>query len=192
MYGVVLAAGRSTRMGRAKALLESEGRTLLARAADSLGQGGCLGVFVVVPAAAPDVRAAARQAGTAIIAPDDPDAEPLDSLRIGLAALPADAVAAVVLPVDCPFVRPATVSRLIERVLRADAVAVVPVWRGRDGHPVALHRRLFAHIARERPAGGLRTLLAREPRVERFAVEDEAVTFDLDTPAEAERRGVRT
>lgn len=192
VFGVVLAAGRSTRMGTPKALLESDGRTLLARATAALLQGGCERVLIVVSEAMPEVVTAAGRAGTVVPVPDLPGAEPVDSLRAALAALPADAAAAVVLPVDCPFVRPATVTTLIDRVRAGDAAAVVPVWHGADGHPVALHPRLFARIAGESLPEGLRTLLADGGAgIVRLAVDDEAVTVDLDTPADAARRGVR-
>lgn len=192
MCGVVLAAGLGTRMGGPKALLEADGRTLLARAAESLAAGGCSPVLIVAAESMDAVRSAAAAAGTPVVAPDRPGAEPIDSLREALAAVPDDAPGIAVLPVDCPFVRPVTVKRLVERLSAGGPEAVVPVWRGVDGHPVVLARSLFGRIAAERLAEGVRTLLADPAvRVARVEVEDEAVTVDLDTPADARRRGVR-
>lgn len=189
--GIVLAAGRSVRMGRPKALLEAGGTTLLEHAVRLLREGGCGDVVVAAPTAGADVTAAARSIARVVRPPDVPDAPPLASLRHALGAVGIDAPGAVVLPVDCPFVRPGTVTRLLAHHVPGAADAVVPAWHGERGHPVVLGRALFARLRSESLAEGLRTLL-EDPatRVVVVEVDDEAVTFDIDTPAEARRRGV--
>lgn len=191
-WGIVLAAGQSRRMGRAKALLMSGGRTLLAHAADRLREGGCADVIIVVNEAAPQVHAEAGVLGRIVPVADAADAEPIDSLRAAMCAMPPDVTVAIVLPVDCPLVRPATIAALLERVCRGDVAAVVPVHGGVEGHPVALQRRLFGAVGARDLEHGLRTLLVRHaPQVARLDVDDDAVLVDLDTPDDARRYGVR-
>lgn len=188
--GVVLAAGRGTRMGGPKGLLEAAGRTLVAHAAGALRAGGCARVLVVVSDGA--VRDEAGRWGTPVVVPADPAAQQFDSLREALDDVPAQVQWVAVLPVDCPFVRPDTVTRLI-RAAQGTVEAVVPAWRDTDGHPVLISRSLFGRIRRESPAEGLRTLLAdAATRVARVPVDDDAVVIDIDTPADAHRLGVRT
>jgi CTP:molybdopterin cytidylyltransferase MocA len=189
--GIVLAAGRSERMGRVKALLPTSIGTLLERAVRTLRTGGCTDVVVVVNENAPAVHHAAAAIAHAVVAPDTPDAVPLDSLRLALAALPADVGAVVVLPVDCPLVLTETVTHLIDRFLRGDVLAVVPVWRGTQGHPVVLGSPLFDDIHSRDLPEGLRTLLGeRSAQVALLDVADPGITVDLDTPEDAQRHGV--
>jgi len=193
IHGVVLAAGRSERMGRNKALLYTPEGTLLARAVETLRRGGCGEVVVVANEKAADVREAAEPLARVIPARDVAGAAPIDSLRLALRGLPATVSAVLVLPVDCPLVRPATVSALIERFRHGDVAGVVPAWRGTHGHPVLLGRGLFDD-ARERDlAEGLRTLIAlRSTEIAIHDTDDESIIVDLDTPEDARRHGVPT
>ena len=189
--GIVLAAGRSERMGRTKALLPTSDGTLLERAVRTLRTGGCADVVVVVNENAHAVHAAARTIARAVTAPDRQDAVPLDSLRLALRGLQADARAVVVLPVDCPLVLPETVHHLMERFSQGDVLAVVPTWRGTQGHPVLLGTGLFDDIRSRHLPEGLRSLLAeRSATVALLEVADPGITVDLDTPEDAQRHGV--
>jgi CTP:molybdopterin cytidylyltransferase MocA len=178
-------------MGRVKALLPTSDGTLLERAVRTLRTGGCTDVVVVVNENAPALHHAAAAIAHAVVAPDAPDAVPLDSLRLALAALRADVGAVVVLPVDCPLVLTETVTHLIDRFLRGDMLAVVPVWRGTQGHPVLLGSPLFDDIHSRDLPEGLRTLLGeRSAQVALLDVADPGITVDLDTPEDAQRHGV--
>ncbi|MFO7895055.1 MAG: nucleotidyltransferase family protein [Longimicrobiales bacterium] len=200
--GLVLAAGRSTRMGEPKPLLEIDGRTFLQAAVEALRDGGCETVTAVI--ASPDAAFAARSAGAAI-AQGRPDGEQIDSLRSGLDALDAlDAVddalegaphdapdgarqgrvdAVVVLPVDHPRVRPATIGTLIS-AWRAEPEAMVrPVHRGRPGHPTLFPRRIWAALRDPALPDGARSVVEAGPVVD-VPVDDPGVLVDIDTPAD--------
>lgn len=98
--GLLLAAGQGARLGRPKALLEHQGERLVDRGVRLLEEGGCHPVVVVLGAATPQVRRA--------VTVQNPDwASGMgSSLRVGLAAVPAEAEAVVIALVDQPFVRP--------------------------------------------------------------------------------------
>lgn len=197
--GVVLAAGRSHRMGRDKALLDADGRPFVARAARCLADGGARPVFVVTRDAANAAAVAARDAGARVVvnpAPDHPErGGPISSVRLALLALgAADGVGGgatgyahglLVLPVDHPRVRADTVRALIDAFDGDHTPVVVPAWRGRRGHPVLIARSLFVEAADDDLAEGLRTLVRRhdDARVV-VPVDDPGVVDDLDTPGE--------
>ena len=181
--GVVLAAGRSERMGEPKPLLEIDGRTFLQATVEALREGGCHPVVAVV--ASPDAAFAARSAG-AVIAQGRPEGEQIDSLRSGLDTAPDAAAAAVVLPVDHPRVRPGTVGTLIA-AWRAEPDAVVrPVHDGRPGHPTVFPRRVWPALRDPGLEGGARSVVERE-RVVDVPVDDPGVLVDIDTPGDLER-----
>ena len=93
--GIVLAGGRSQRMGRPKATLKVGDETFLERAVRILGEGGCEDIVVVLGVDDPELVDLASGSG-ARSASSGGGPEQIDSLRAGLRALPADVAAAVV------------------------------------------------------------------------------------------------
>ena len=189
--GIVLAAGRSRRMGAPKALLSWQGRSLLAHALTALREGGCAEVRVVVgpetDAAAREIAAAARGLGACALHNPDAAAEQVGSLCLALRTLPAECAAAVVLPVDVPRVRAATVAAL-GAAFRAGAPLAIPVHAGRRGHPALFARPLFAELcAPGLPEGARSVIAAHAHAVREVAVADAGVLLDVDTPADVER-----
>lgn len=188
--GIVLAAGRSSRMGRPKALLEIEGETFLERAIAILAEGGCAPVVVVLAtgAAAAPAREIATSSGAKAVANPAPDAEQIDSLRIGLAALSADLDAAVVFPVDHPLADAGTVRALVEAFASSGAPIVRPVYRDRPGHPVLFARATWAELANPTLERGARDVVHRHAgEVRDVRLDDRGVTVDVDTPGDYRR-----
>lgn len=190
--GIVLAAGRSRRMGRPKPLLRFRGASFLERAVDALREGGCGEVVVVAappddPAAAAIAEAAGR-AGARVVVSPRPDAEQVDSLRAGLAALPPEAIAAVVLPADVPGVDSAAVRAVVEAFRERGAPVVRAVHAGKHGHPVLFARRVFADLfAASLPEGARSVVHAHAAELEEVEVSSPALLLDVDTPDDYRR-----
>ncbi len=183
--GIVLAAGRSRRMGSPKPLLEVGDDTFLTAAVAALREGGCAQVVAVVGDA--ETAAAARKAGAAVVM-GDPDAEQVDSLRAGLRALPPEATAALVLPVDHPLVRAPTVRALLAAAVRSPGAVIRPVHGGRPGHPTLFPRSLWPALADPALPEGARSVVdAPTTETVDVPVDDPGVLADIDTPAAYER-----
>ena len=188
--GIVLAAGRSRRMGEPKALLRVGDDTFLRHAVQALRDGGCAYVVVVTGRLDDDTArriaedAAELDAGIAV----NPAAESqqVDSLRTGLAALPPEAEAAVVAPVDVPDVSGALVRAVIDAFVRTGAPVALPALGGRHGHPVLFARRVFAELMRPDVPQGARTVVHAHA-AELAEVPVDALPTDLDTPDEYRR-----
>ncbi|HEX7051704.1 MAG TPA: nucleotidyltransferase family protein [Longimicrobiales bacterium] len=186
--GVVLAAGRSERMGRPKALLPVDAESFLQRCIRVLQEGGCRGVIAVVPADAPDTIRLAEQSGALVVRSRSARAEQIDSLRLGLRALEDDVAAAVVLPVDHPLVEAGTVLTLLGAFREGAAPIVRPVYRGVPGHPTIFPRRLFAELSASGLPHGARSVIeAHAAEVVDVPVEDAGVVADIDTPEDYRR-----
>lgn len=185
--GVVLAGGRSSRMGRSKALLEVDGRSFLAACVRTLRDGGCAPVVVVVPPGASAEIEEAGRAGARAVETAEPGGEQVDSLRRGLDALGGEG-AAVVLPVDHPLVRPATVRALVDAAAGAAGAVVRPTVGGEPGHPTLFPRSIWAALRDPSLPRGARSVVEAARTVD-VPVDDPGVLADIDTP-EAYRRFV--
>ncbi len=191
VWGVVLAAGASSRLGGPKALALVDGETFVARAARVLREGGCAGVVVVV--SAPHGDAVSGAVSDVVIANNDAPARGmLSSLQIGLGKVrAAGGVAAVVSLLDHPHVASSTVAALVDAWRDSGASVARPVHDGRHGHPYLIDAGLFAALERAPHEEGARpTLKAARASVD-VAVDDPAIHEDIDTPEEASARGVR-
>lgn len=190
--GIVLAAGRSRRMGAPKPLLEVGGRSFLSRVIAALRSGGCEEIVVVVgPQEEPVARRiaqAARERGVRVMVNPLREAEQIDSLRIGLQGVHPEAHAAVIMPVDFPRVAAPTVRALIEAFLARAAPIVLPTHEGRRGHPILFAREVFPELFADPLPEGARTVVhAHAADLEEVRVEDAGILVDVDTPAEYRR-----
>jgi CTP:molybdopterin cytidylyltransferase MocA len=193
---VVLAAGKSSRMGRTKALLPlgSSGETFLARVIRVLREGGADAVVVVIGGDAAAVRASLPRDDSHVSSVENPRYEEgqLSSLLVGLAAVEQrhDKVDAVMVTlVDLPLISPATVRAVREAFLANPGAPLVRPRRGkRHGHPVIFNRTIFAELRRSDPSKGAKPVVhahaAEEVNVD---VDDEGAFIDIDTPEDYER-----
>ena len=181
--GVVLAGGRSSRMGTPKAALEWHGSTLLARTVGIVAR-AVNGPVVVVRAAGQDLPDLPKQATVV----EDPrqGKGPLQGIAAGLAALTGHAETAFVSSTDLPFLHPAFIRRVLRVLDEQDATDVaLPVTRGYPQPLAAAYRVSLAETAerlvkedRLRPA-----FLFDECRVERLddaALRQDPVLAALD------------
>jgi molybdopterin-guanine dinucleotide biosynthesis protein A len=143
--GVVLAGGRSSRMGTPKAALEWHGSTLLNRTAGIVAR-AVNGPVVVVRAAGQDLPGLPKQATVV----EDPrqGKGPVQGIAAGLAALTGHADTAFVSSTDMPFLHPAFIRRVL-RVLdeRDGADVALPVARGYPQPLAAAYRVSLAETA---------------------------------------------
>ncbi|HSB72827.1 MAG TPA: nucleotidyltransferase family protein [Candidatus Methylomirabilis sp.] len=141
--GIVLAAGASQRMGRNKLFLELEGETLLRRAVGRAVAAGLSPVLVVLGYQAE--RALQEVTGMPcqpILNPDYVQGINV-SVRAGVAAVPAQASAAVILLGDMPFVTTRMIATLVERFRESGAPLVVSEYAGVQAPPTLFDRALL-------------------------------------------------
>ena len=193
---VVLAAGKSSRMGRTKALLPlgSSGETFVHRIIRVLREGGADAVVVVIGGDAAAVRASLPRDDIYVSAVENPHYEEgqLSSLLAGLAAVEQrhDDVEAVMMTlVDLPLISASTVRAVREAFLTHPGAPLVrPRRSGRYGHPVIFNRSIFGELRRADPSRGAKPVVhahaAEEVNVD---VDDEGAFIDIDTPDDYDR-----
>ena len=168
--GIVLAGGRSSRMGTPKAALEWHGSTLLRRTAEILARVADGPVVVV---RAPGQALPALPPAVEVV--DDPreGLGPVQGLAAGLAAVAGRAEIAFVCSTDLPFLHPA----FARRVMRAAAEGAdvgLPVARGYPQPLAAAYRTGLAPVAER---------LVREQRLRPAFLFDECTVSRLDDAA---------
>jgi len=192
--GVLLAAGRSTRMGRPKQLLPwppntENSKPLVAAAFDAIAR-VCDEMFVVVGEEADAVLSALKGRTFRAIDVGVPG-EMIRSVRLGLtSASQLDSSASVLLhPADHPEVRRDILESMICRAAEQPDCAIVPTYRGKGGHPALIPASLVEDVISHSGAGGLRQFwLDHADRCVRLAVDDPGVVFDVDTQSDYDFR----
>jgi molybdenum cofactor cytidylyltransferase len=191
---IVLAAGRSTRMGGPNKLLaELDGRKLVRIAAEQALASKASEVIVVTGHQAELVEQALAGLKVKFVRNPDFAAGLASSVKAGIAAVGAEADGAVVCLGDMPLIDASLIDRLIEAFAPdRGQLIVVPVAEGRRGNPVLWSRRFFRELATLEGDIGARHLIARHAEaVAEVMVEGEGAFLDIDTPQglEIARRG---
>ena len=186
---VVLAAGKSTRMGRTKALLPIGGAdTFLTRIVSSFRAAGVEDVVVVLGHDAETIASALAERSVAARIVVNPDYErgQFSSLLAGLQVVDRPGVVGMLLTlVDVPLVSPETIRAVVARYRVSAAAVVRPVSGTRHGHPVLIDRRLFDALRQADPARGAKPVIrAHVSAAGDVEVNDEGAFIDVDTPEE--------
>jgi molybdenum cofactor cytidylyltransferase len=191
--GIVLAAGASHRFGQNKLLIPLGGHAVLYHA---------LQAALTAPLD-PVILVLGYESDKALQALEELRGSPklrvlknshwaqgrAESLKLGLAAVPAHTPGAVVLLGDMPLMTPALIARVVQAFLRAHTLCF-PIYRGLPGRPVAIPRELFGEFAQLcGDASGLPILQKyweRAIKIE-LAPDEEPTQWDIDTPEDLER-----
>jgi molybdenum cofactor cytidylyltransferase len=184
LAALILAAGRSTRMGANKLLELLQEKPLVRHVADAACASHASPLIIVTGHEREKLSATLSEISATFV--DNPlYAEGLStSLKAGLAAIPQDCDGAVILLGDMPLVTPDIINALIAAAPRVSSkIAAVPVYNGEWGNPVLLMRAAFADVSLlAGDAGARKYLSSHRARVVEVPVEDQAILLDLDTP----------
>ncbi|MDC7785224.1 NTP transferase domain-containing protein [Rhodoplanes sp. TEM] len=187
---VVLAAGRSTRMGAFKPLLPFGGAaTVLDHVVGRLRAAGIDRIHVVVGHKADETTKAAARLGAVAVRNPDVDRGMFSSVQVGIGSLPIGVAGCLLLPVDIPLLRATTLARIAAAAVETGAAILHPAFRGVRGHPPFIAAALFDTIGRADPGGSLRGVLeaheaARPSAVRELVVFDRGSLRDMDHPAD--------
>ena len=191
---IILAAGRSTRMGGPNKLLaELGGKPLVRLVAEQALASKAKGVIVVTGHQAELVEKALAGLDVKFVRNPDFAQGLASSVKAGVAAVPDGADGAVICLGDMPMISAALIDRLIEAFApdRGNLIAV-PVSDGRRGNPVLWSRRFFNELMTLDGDIGARHLIAKHTEaVAEVPVEGFGAFLDIDTPQalEAAQRG---
>ncbi|MDR2088591.1 MAG: histidine phosphatase family protein [Clostridiales Family XIII bacterium] len=185
--GVVLAAGRSSRMGAFKPLLDVGGRPAAARPVDALREGGASDVVLVTGYGREKLAELIGAVG-AVEAYNERFAEGMfSSVKTGLSkaleVTEGRVSAFLLLPADCPLASASAIRALLRAHREYPARFIVPCYRGKKGHPLLIPSALLPEILAHGGEGGLKAVTDRhEDETIRLETGDEGVVLDMDSP----------
>lgn len=191
VWGLVPAAGLSTRMGRTKQMLPFGDTTVVGTIVRTMLASHLTGCIVVTRSKLKDRLDLPDHQAVHTVFNDDRDSEMLDSIRLGVDAVfdralavgSGAAGAVLIVPGDMPAIRPATYRACLRESRSAPDQIIVAACRGHRGHPIILPLALRAALDGLR--GGLRSLVGQEPnRLRIVETDDPGVLRDLDTPGD--------
>lgn len=179
---ILLAAGKSRRMGSCKQLLPLGGSMVIARCIGALVTGGVGEIVVVVAEEGNEVATAVRNYPVRVVVNPECEGDMASSVRAGRDALAAEAGGVIVSLSDYPLVSAGTIARLIVEHGDLPGSIIIPCHKGRRGHPLLIPREVLGELGEEQT---LRDLLRCDPeRIRCLDVDDPGVLLDMDTPEE--------
>ena len=184
--GVVLAAGSSSRLGSNKLLIDIGGETMVRRAARRALEAGLAPVIVVLGFEADRVAEALQELDVVLAVNPDHARGMHCSIQAGIARVPADCEAAVVILADMPLVTSAMSAGLVARFRSGPEPLVISRYGNVQAPPTLYARTLFPALSAAGKGGG--RVVVRDHLEEAAAVEwPPALLADLDRLEDVER-----
>ena len=192
LAAIVLAAGDSTRMGRNKLLLELDGESLVRRCA---GRVIAAGVDSVIAVLGFEADAVARELG-------DLDCQTVinehyargqhGSVKRGLAAIPTDARALLIVLADMPLVTTEMIRAVVALYRQSTPALVVSRYGNVVAPPTIYDRELFSELLELDEGAPTRQVIRRHEARAAVARWPESALTDLDDPEDYERARILT
>jgi len=184
---IILAAGRSTRIGSAKQLIRLGDQPLLGHVIRTVRQAGLDDIVLVLGSAADEIVKDIAPEGVRVRINAAYAEGMATSVRAGVEELGSECKAALIFLADQPMILSSTVTNLIAKYQELRPTAVIPTYRGQRGNPVLLDRSLFSKAIALQGDEGFRGILQGLPNVLCVEVDDPGVLIDIDTAEDLER-----
>ncbi len=187
--GIILAAGKGSRMGENKLLLPFCGKPILQHVIDAARATPLSPLILVLGPDADTIRLDLNLTGlTVIVNPDSIRDGYASSLKVGLSALSKPCMGAMFLLGDQPLVTRKTVKKLLAAFQAEPDRWVAPAYKGQRGNPVITPASWFDKIFSLKGDTGPRHHLKNpSARLKLVVVPDPGVVFDVDTPKNYQR-----
>ena len=179
---ILLAAGESKRMGQPKLLLPFGNHTILEQTVDNLLNSRLDEVIVVVGHKSHEITKRLTNWPVKVVLNPGYHEGMGSSIAKGLNLVDDSCRAVMIVLADQPFIGSKTINLLIEAFVNKDKGIVIPVYRGRRGHPV-----IFATKYRKRlqdlvdDVGGRQIIEEHEDDTFEVVIDSESINIDIDT-----------
>lgn len=186
---IVLAAGKSTRMlGRNKLLEMVQGKPIIRRVVKAALTSKADETIVVLGWEANLVRKVLVDLPCRLVVNHEYEQGQSSSLRIGFKNIGEKTSAALVLPGDMALIDSHSIDMVIDTYKAECGTVVIAAYRGKQGHPILLDKRLFPEISQiTEQTHGLKSVVKKhELEVRLVETGTGNVLKDVDTPDDLE------
>jgi len=193
VVGLILAAGKSERMGRPKALLPFLGSCFLTHILTEAAHSDLTEVKVVLGHHVEAILQALAEIKPKTLVNPNYEYGQLSSLQCGLKHLSSAGIDGVmVFLIDHPMIHRGLVNQLIETFTENDSPIVIPSFEHRRGHPMIIGVELFAELlAAPLDRGAVNVVRKHADEILHLEVDEPGVLVDIDTPEAYEEHVVR-
>lgn len=183
LAAVILSGGASRRMGSPKALLPYQGRPFLEHLLD-IAKHPSIGVRRVV--LGPDAATISSQVALApeeVVINKEWERGQLSSIQAAIRSLPAVTDGFLLCPVDHPLISASLIGELIEAFENTRSAIVLPLYRGRRGHPVIFAAHLYEELLNAPEEKGARAVVWAHPEeISEVPTNEEGCVLNLNDP----------
>ncbi len=182
IWAIVLAAGESRRMGSPKMLLPFKGSSMIERVIMNISGSEVNSIIVVVGALKEPLEELLDKLSVKHCYNDKYMEGMLSSVKCGFRNLPLDVEAVLVFQGDQPLISSSIINRVIEAFRSSDKGILMPVYKGRRGHPLLIDKKYISEIEKLDAGEGLRSLAYRfSDNVLEVETDDPDILRDFDT-----------
>jgi molybdenum cofactor cytidylyltransferase len=185
---LILAAGESKRMGKAKLLLPYKNRTIIEDVVHNCLASKSDKVIVVLGGHREKIIPMIEHLPVSVVYNPDYKKGMLSSIQCGIRSLPADTRAIVITLSDQPGIPGDVIDLLIKSYKKTKKGILLPVFSQRRGHPILIDFKYREEILNLSPNTGLRGLVHAHPEdILEVPVDCPNILKDIDTPEDYKR-----
>lgn len=178
---VIPAAGASSRMGRPKALLPVNKKTIIENQIGMLRRVGLYNIFVVTDGGE-QFADKLKRCDVQVISPVKKNKSMIESIRCSMAHFNGAFDGMMVVPSDFPYLSTELLVRVLTGFERRPKRITVPVYQGKRGHPVIIPSRLFDAVNNRFDDYGIRGLYDAFPdSLAEIDWEDDSILKNMNT-----------
>ena len=189
VVAVILAAGKSERMGRLKQLLPFGSKTVIETVVDMMLETSVDDIVVVLGHHADEVESVLSNRSVRSVVNSSYETGMFSSVLSGLEALGKDVDGMMLLLGDQPQIRGEVVDAVLDRFRKTDKGIAMPEVEGYRGHPVIINVNRYGVAIQDLDGSeGLKPIVRGYPDdTELVVLDDPSILRDMDTPEDYER-----